>query len=138
MKYLWSLTIEEDSEKFRFERLSEEKLKELSNTPHWILDLSFDYQEDDLSEEEFDCIQKIIKNARFLAKKLELDLSENQLCISQNLNGTCFTWCCGLFEARTEGDDVKLKTSNSWIFRRDQFNAVFDFLEEARKCGWLR
>lgn len=129
--YLWFLVISEKDVSFKFTEHTKEK-EEKFYTGFFTTDQSYP---PDAPE-----IKPIVEAAFKLAKELNLSLSDQQqeqVSIKREFQRLVVIHNCGVFEAKLKNDEIALGTENDRTFTRQQFNAMFDFLDVLKETNWF-
>lgn len=132
MKYLWNLVLGENKREFTYYECTPEVEKNhgLATPETKVRSYSPGHSE----------IKPIFDAATKLCEILNLELVEDNwdyLLISREIKRLVVMYKCGLFEAKYENDTVKVRTENGWFFTKEQFDAVFEFLDVLIKHNWF-
>ena len=57
--------------------------------------------------------------------------------ISRGYKNLHIVWTCGVFEVCFDEGKLKVRTENGWFFTREQFNALFDFVNVLIEHNWF-
>ena len=132
MKYLWNLVLEENKRGFTYYECTSEveqnyglatpKTKVKSYSPG------------------HSAIKPIFDAATKLCEILKLELIDancEYLLISREIKRLVVIYKFGLFEAKCENGTVKVGTENGHAFTKEQFDAIFEFIDLLIKHNWF-
>lgn len=127
--YLWKMVIG-GNERTTFKFTEHTPEKEKGNiTGYFKTDKS--YSKDDLT------IKPVVEATIKVCKALNLDLKERHVVIERGFDKLIFMYWCGVFDARLKDGLVVVRTENGWCFTREQFNAIFDFIDIVKESNWF-
>lgn len=131
--YLWRMVVSNQDVIFKFTEHTEEKEKD---NPTRFFTPDQTYSQDEPS------IKPVIEATFKLAKALEIDLTqlpvqEDYIFIERGFKGLSFVYQSGMFEAGLERGKIVLQTKNGWTFTKEQFDAMFEFLEVLKESNWF-
>lgn len=124
--YTWNMLIGENEE-ISFE-LTERTVKEEKKR------VTEFYKTKIYSREE-PAIKQISEAAIELCKVLNLDLKENSVLIKKDFTDLVFIYKCGVFYAKLRDDSVVVGSENFRCFTREQFDAIFDFINVVKELN---
>lgn len=127
--YLWKMVISGNEETtFEFTEHTAEKEKK-ALTPYFKTDQSYSQEEP--------TIKPIIQAAIELCKTLNIDLKENYVHIQRGFKELSFICRCGVFNAVLRDGLVVVGIENDIRFTREQYNAIFDFINVVKETNWF-
>ena len=129
--YLWKMHLYNEEQRFKFT----EHTPEIRKRRFRISD--YDFETDKIYKPDDPKIKDIITSAMEMCKKLELNLKDCPVSIYRGYTRLHIMWKCGVFEICFDDGKVKAKTENGWIFTREQFNALFDFINVLIEHNWF-
>ena len=128
--YLWKMELNNDEQSFSFTEQTPEIQKEFRFGDYYFkTDKS--YKPDDPK------IKDIITSAIKMCEELELNFKDSNVSIYRGFTRLYIMWKCGLFEIVLKDGKVRARTENGWTFTREQFNAVFDFVNVLIEHNWF-
>ncbi len=136
--YLWDMVLKGKDVKFSFTEHTTEKEKNnyLGDVGYYVTDQT--YQQDDVA------IKPVVEAAFNLLKALNIDLTnpmdgifENAVLIKRGFKSLVLIYHCGVFDARLEEGNIVAKPENGWKFTKEQYIAIFDFLEILKETNWF-
>ena len=128
--YLWKMYLSNEEQRFKFTEHTPEKNKSFR-----IADYDF---ETDKSYKPYDPkISDIITSAMKLCEELGLNLKDYSVSIIRGFKRLLIAERCGIFDVHFDDGKVKVRTENGWIFTREQFNALFDFIDVLIEHNWF-
>ena len=132
MKYLWKLVLGEKRRSFTYYECTPEVERNYG-------DVTLNTKVKSYSPGH-SAIKPIFDAATKLCEILNLELVEancNYLLIRREIKRLVVIYKCGLFEAKYENGTVKVRTENGWTFTKEQFDAIFEFLDVLIKHNWF-
>ncbi len=129
--YLWKMYLGNKEQKFCFT----ENTPEMRNKMFRMADDDFEtdksYKPDDPE------IKDIITAAINFCEELALNFKDAPVFISRGYKNLHIVWTCGVFEVCFDEGKLKVRTENGWFFTREQFNALFDFVNVLIEHNWF-
>ena len=128
--YLWKMFFNGDERRFSYTEhtLEKEKMVRMSDDD---FDTDKSYNPDDPE------IKDIMESAIKLCEKLELDFKDFFVSICKGFKTLSIVWTCGVFVVCLKDGKVKATTQNGWSFTREQFDALFDFVDVLIEHNWF-
>ena len=127
--YLWEMYLNNEEHTFRFTEHTPEKERCRISNCNFKTDKS--YKPDDPK------IKDIIASAIKLCEELELNFKDRGVLIVRGFTRLDIIWHEGVFEICFDDGKVKARTQNGWSFTREQFNALFDFVNVLIEHNWF-
>lgn len=133
--YLWNMVIRDEQVKFDFTKQTAEKEK---NTYKGC------FETDQTCSRYDPAIRPIVEAAFNLVKALNIDLTNTTYGISGDLvfiqrsfYELIFVYRVERFKAKLEKGNIVVQTENGCTFTKEQFIAIFDFLETLKETNWF-
>lgn len=126
--YLWKMMIKGQEAKFGYTEHTERE--ENNNwTGNFWLDKTYPPNDP--------AIKPVVDGALKLVNTLKLDLGKCDVWIIRGLRELKVIYGAEIFNAKLDGENIVARTENSWKFTREQFMAIFDFLETLKESNWF-
>lgn len=131
MKYLWSMVVKEDGGSFRFTECT----PEIEKMGWWTGSGEKSYSPDD------PIIKPIFDAAIELCKILGFELDSSDICkyllITREIQRLLVIYKAGAFEVKMKNGQVRVRTENWYSFTKEQFDALFEFVDVLIKHKWF-
>lgn len=127
--YLWEMVIDNEKVDFKFtENTAEKRSKAISNS---------DFKADKSYTRDNQAIKPMVEACIKMCNALKIDLTEKPVIIECGFVKFMFIYQCIIFYAYLRNGSIVIETSNSKTFTREQFNAIFDFLDVVKESNWF-